>query len=292
MAAILSCGNDAALSHGSAAALLGSAARRRASRSRPGLLSQATAWDHCPSAHEFEMSLPIGASLSLRLSAPLIDLATRPSRDELEAAINAADKLDLVDPETLRSALDRFAGQPGVAVLRKTLDRRTFTVTDSVLERHFLPIARRAGLSRPLTGQIAERIQGRLLLAGAGAGRRDGRPALPPYACAAGKGCGAGSGAYRGGTYAAALPSRASGVRAQQRRRDADQGRTPALRETVRVTDPTLTGGCLCGGVRFELTAPPTSAGYCHCTRCQRRTGGGASAQARIDGNALTVLAG
>ncbi len=34
-----------------------------------------------------------------------------------------------------------------------------------------------------------------------------------------------------------------------------------------------LTGGCLCGGVRYEVSAPLVSAGYCHCTRCQRRTG-------------------
>jgi hypothetical protein len=58
------------------------------------------------------------------------------------------------------------------------------------------------------------------------------------------------------------------------------------------VSDPTLTGGCLCGGVRFELSAPPLSAGYCHCTRCQRRTGTASSAQARIGGRALSVLQG
>ena len=53
-----------------------------------------------------------------------------------------------------------------------------------------------------------------------------------------------------------------------------------------------LTGGCLCGGVRFELSAPPVAAGYCHCTRCQRRTGTAASAQARIEPGSLTVTAG
>jgi hypothetical protein len=53
-----------------------------------------------------------------------------------------------------------------------------------------------------------------------------------------------------------------------------------------------LTGGCLCGRVRFELTEPPRSAGYCHCTRCQRRTGAGASPQARIDGRAFRLLEG
>jgi hypothetical protein len=53
-----------------------------------------------------------------------------------------------------------------------------------------------------------------------------------------------------------------------------------------------LTGGCLCGGVRFELTEPPQGAGYCHCTRCQRRTGTAASAQAGIPRGALTILTG
>jgi hypothetical protein len=53
-----------------------------------------------------------------------------------------------------------------------------------------------------------------------------------------------------------------------------------------------LTGGCLCGGVRFELSESPQSAGYCHCTRCQRRTGTSSSVQARIDGRALRILSG
>jgi hypothetical protein len=44
--------------------------------------------------------------------------------------------------------------------------------------------------------------------------------------------------------------------------------------------------------VRFELDEPPHSAGYCHCTRCQRRTGTAASAQAGIDGRRLRVLQG
>jgi hypothetical protein len=53
-----------------------------------------------------------------------------------------------------------------------------------------------------------------------------------------------------------------------------------------------VSGGCLCGGVRFELTEPATDAGYCHCTRCQRRTGSGSSAQARIDGGTFRLLEG
>lgn len=56
--------------------------------------------------------------------------------------------------------------------------------------------------------------------------------------------------------------------------------------------DPSLTGGCLCGAVRFELSEPATAAGYCHCTRCQGRTGSGSSAQARIDGRTFRLLGG
>ncbi len=53
-----------------------------------------------------------------------------------------------------------------------------------------------------------------------------------------------------------------------------------------------LTGGCLCGGVRYELTEPPHSASYCHCTRCQRRTGTAASPQVRVTPGTVRFLSG
>ena len=34
-----------------------------------------------------------------------------------------------------------------------------------------------------------------------------------------------------------------------------------------------LTGGCMCGSVRFEVAKAPLGAAYCYCKRCQRRTG-------------------
>ena len=57
-------------------------------------------------------------------------------------------------------------------------------------------------------------------------------------------------------------------------------------------TARTLTGGCLCGGVRFELTRPLISAGYCHCTRCQRRSGTAASANAVLAPGSLRIVSG
>ncbi len=41
-----------------------------------------------------------------------------------------------------------------------------------------------------------------------------------------------------------------------------------------------ITGRCLCGRVRFEVSEPLLEAEYCHCKRCQRRTGTTASASA------------
>ena len=58
------------------------------------------------------------------------------------------------------------------------------------------------------------------------------------------------------------------------------------------MSDLSTAGGCLCGRVRFELSEPATAAYYCHCTRCQGRTGTGSSAQARIDGRTFRLLAG
>ncbi|MGD1929935.1 MAG: GFA family protein [Leptolyngbyaceae cyanobacterium] len=35
----------------------------------------------------------------------------------------------------------------------------------------------------------------------------------------------------------------------------------------------TLTGGCLCGAVRYRSTKPLIDAGYCHCKICQKSCG-------------------
>jgi Protein of unknown function (DUF559) len=59
-----------------------------------------------------------------------------------------------VDPETLRSELDRFAGEPGAPRLRRLLDKRTFRLSDSDLEILFRPIAAAAELPPPLTKEF------------------------------------------------------------------------------------------------------------------------------------------
>jgi very-short-patch-repair endonuclease len=77
-----------------------------------------------------------------------VDISKTLTDDELEAAVNEADKVDLITPEKLRKALD---GRRGASKLKKILDRRNFVLTDSALERRFRPIARRAGLPTPQT---------------------------------------------------------------------------------------------------------------------------------------------
>ena len=58
------------------------------------------------------------------------------------------------------------------------------------------------------------------------------------------------------------------------------------------MNDPALTGHCGCGAVRFEIDEPLKAAGYCHCTRCQRRTGGARSASAVLARGSLRITAG
>jgi hypothetical protein len=48
----------------------------------------------------------------------------------------------------------------------------------------------------------------------------------------------------------------------------------------------------MCGSVRFEVDRPLVSAGYCHCTRCQRRTGTTAALNAVLEPGSLRVVHG
>ena len=53
-----------------------------------------------------------------------------------------------------------------------------------------------------------------------------------------------------------------------------------------------LTGSCLCGAVRFEVRAPFFDACYCHCRRCQVRTGTGSSVNGLVEARHVAVVAG
>lgn len=96
----------------------------------------------------------------LLLPLLFVRLAPRLSQSALEAAINEADKKDLVHVGRLRREIDALRGRPGVAKLRRTIDRATFRYTDSDLERAMRPIYRAAGLGEPET---QKRVNGYLV---------------------------------------------------------------------------------------------------------------------------------
>lgn len=39
------------------------------------------------------------------------------------------------------------------------------------------------------------------------------------------------------------------------------------------MSEQTITGGCLCGAIRYEISTRPGGAVVCHCRRCQRLSG-------------------
>src|SRR4051794_7904793 len=147
MAAVLACGPGAALSHASAAALW----RIRPAAAGPihvtsprdrrhrGIRTHRR--PHAPRDLTRREAIPVTSVV-----CTLIDIAPELSRDELESATSAADRLGLIDPERLRGELDGYSGRAGLPKLRATLDRRTYVMTDSELERRLVPIVHRVGL--------------------------------------------------------------------------------------------------------------------------------------------------
>ena len=53
-----------------------------------------------------------------------------------------------------------------------------------------------------------------------------------------------------------------------------------------------ITGRCLCGRVRFVVSESLLEAEYCHCKRCQRRTGTNGSASALTAPGAFRITEG
>jgi very-short-patch-repair endonuclease len=158
MSAVLACGPTAMLSHWSAAELMGIGKEKREVE-----VSVRTCSDRQRRVEGVRVHRRLGLrdeDIVRREGIPvttpirtLVDLAALCGRGEIERLVNEADRLDHVDPETLRFALEHYRGQRGVARLRVTLDRRTFRATRSRLEQWFLPLAARAGLPVPLTKQ-------------------------------------------------------------------------------------------------------------------------------------------
>ncbi len=54
----------------------------------------------------------------------------------------------------------------------------------------------------------------------------------------------------------------------------------------------TLTGGCMCGAVRYEWRGTGVSASYCHCTDCRKATGGPYTVGVGVAAAGLTIRSG
>lgn len=52
---------------------------------------------------------------------------------------------------------------------------------------------------------------------------------------------------------------------------------------------PQMVGGCLCGQVRYSANAEPAFTGVCHCTSCQKQSGGAFSIVVAVPQAALSI---
>ncbi len=159
MVAVLATGPGSVLSHDSGAELWQIRRARpgavavsipgTAPRSRPGVVVHRRRV--LPAHATVHRGVPVTT-----VSLVLVDLATQLPERHLEAAVNQADALDLLDPPALRASLGALVRQPGVRRLRAMLDRHTFRLTDSELERMFLRLVRRVGLPMPATQRYVD----------------------------------------------------------------------------------------------------------------------------------------
>jgi very-short-patch-repair endonuclease len=153
MAAVLACGDGAALSHRAAGQLLGiippgdglpEVTRSKGWRSQPGFVQHRSPL----SADETEVvsGIPVTG-----LSRTLFDLASILSRDRLESAMNEAEVLGLTDQISVQGPLERYPQRPGAAALRAILSdsRRARGVTRRELERRFAVALASTDLPRP-----------------------------------------------------------------------------------------------------------------------------------------------
>lgn len=158
MAAVLACGEGAVLSHDSAGQLFelwpqttsrihvslrGGADRRPAGiivHRRVGLPDVDVTQQH---------GIPVTSP-----ACTLADLAARYGRIRIERAVNEADQAEVISVEDLYAAAQAMPPRrPGRKALLDILEPSVFVLTASELEQLFVPVALRAGLPLPLTGQ-------------------------------------------------------------------------------------------------------------------------------------------
>jgi len=155
MGAVLACGSEALLSHHSAAALWGIRKTEQEvvhvvlpaalPKRRPQIRAHRRVGHDLPGPRE-SRGIPVTHPV-----ATLVDLAASLPTGQVEAAINEADHLNLVDPERLREEVALLPRWRGVGSLRRLLEGPVLALSSTQLERRFLPLALAAGLPTPRT---------------------------------------------------------------------------------------------------------------------------------------------
>ena len=151
MAAVLSAGDRAVLSHRSAAALwgLGAASSSRidvtapTERRRPGVAM------HQMTIEADERTIRDGIPVTT-VSRTLLDLAAVAPRRQVERALREAEHQRLGDQASVAVLLDRHRGRKGTKALRDLLDRAQDGITRSDLEEAFLTFLDEHDFARPL----------------------------------------------------------------------------------------------------------------------------------------------
>jgi very-short-patch-repair endonuclease len=149
---VLTCGEDAVLSHFAACWLWGliPEAPRRIDVTVPrgGHRRKSIHVHHAPSLTPTERAEREGIPVTA-LSRTLLDLAEVASA-KLQRAVERAEQLEIFDLTAVDALLERCRGHRGAATLRRAIEEyREPAFTRSELERKFLELVERSGLPQP-----------------------------------------------------------------------------------------------------------------------------------------------
>lgn len=153
MAAVLSAGTDAVLSHRSAAALWGllppssiaiEVTRPKEFRSRPCIRG------HCSAIRPDEVARVDGIPVT-SMPRTLFDLSAIVNRHQLDSAFNEAEVQGLTDSLSVADLLKRYPGRRGATVLRAIMadEKKARGVTRKELEKRFAAVIAGTDLPRP-----------------------------------------------------------------------------------------------------------------------------------------------
>jgi very-short-patch-repair endonuclease len=162
MAALLAVGDDAVLSHRSAAVVWGLVRHegRRVTVTAPRPLHNAPGLElHRTALAEDEIRLREGIRVTC-VPRTLLDLAAVVGAEQLRRAVEQAEMLRMTDEVSLDGLFQRHPGRPGIQALRAILADGVATgLTRSELEERFLGFLEEHGLPRPRTNTTIETFE-------------------------------------------------------------------------------------------------------------------------------------